>query len=86
MLKIINCINKNYKNKLKIFLDRRKLGKTIDTSIVSKIIKDIKKNKIKALIKYEKKFSKNTIIKLNINIFQFRKLEFMCLQICPQHY
>ena len=38
MLKIINCINKNYKNKLKIFLDRRKLGKTIDTSIVSKII------------------------------------------------
>ena len=35
----------------------------IDTSIVSKIIKDIKKNKLKALIKYEKKFSKNTKIK-----------------------
>ena len=63
MLKIINCKNKNYKNKLKLFLDRRRSGKIVDTSIVSKIIKDIKKNKLKALIKYEKKFSKNTKIK-----------------------
>ena len=63
MIKVINCKNKNYKNKLKIFLDRRRSGKIIDTSIVSKIIKDIKKNKIKALIKYEKKYSKNTKIR-----------------------
>ena len=63
MIKIINCKNKNYKNKLKFFLDRRRSGKIVDTSIVSKIIKDIKKNKLKALIKYEKKFSKNTKIK-----------------------
>ena len=59
MIKLINCKNKNYKNKLKLFLDRRRSGKIVDTSIVSKIIKDIKKNKLKALIKYEKKFSKN---------------------------
>jgi len=59
MINVINCNNKNYKNKLKIFLDKRRLGKIIDTSIVSKIIKDIKKNKVKDLIKYEKKFSKN---------------------------
>ncbi len=59
MIKIINCNNKNYKNKLKIFLEKRRSGKIVNTSIVSKIIKDIKKNKIKALIKYEKKFSKN---------------------------
>ena len=62
-IKVINCKNKNYINKLKIFLDRRRSGKIIDTSIVSKIIKDIKKNKFKALIKYEKKFSKNKKIK-----------------------
>ena len=63
MLKIINCKNKNYNNKLKLFLDRRRSGKIVDISMVSKIIKDIKKNKLKALIKYEKKFSKNTKIK-----------------------
>jgi len=63
MIKVINCKNKNYKNKLKIFLDKRRSGKIVDTSIVSKIIKDIKKNKLKALIKYEKKFSKNRKIK-----------------------
>ena len=62
-IKVINCKNKNYINKLKIFLDRRRSGKIIDTSIVSKIIKDIKKNKFKALIKYEKKFSNNKKIK-----------------------
>ena len=63
MIKVINCKNKNYKNKLKIFLEKRRSGKIVDTSMVSKIIKDIKKNKLKALIKYEKKFSKNTKIK-----------------------
>ena len=59
MIKVINCKNKNYKNKLKNFLEKRRSGNIVDTSIVSKIIKDIKKNKLKALIKYEKRFSKN---------------------------
>ncbi len=63
MIKEINCKNNNFKKKLKIFLEKRRSGKTINTSIVLKIIKDIKKNKLKALIKYEKKFSKNTKIK-----------------------
>ena len=63
MIKIINCKNKNFNKKLKFFLDKRRCGKVIDTSIVPKIIKDIKKNKLKALIKYEKKFSKNKKIK-----------------------
>ena len=63
MIKIINCKNKKYKDKLKLFLDRRRSGKIVDTSIVCKIINDIKKNKFKALIKYEKKFCKNTKIK-----------------------
>ena len=63
MIKEINCKNSNFKKKLKIFLEKRRSGKNINTSIVLKIIKDIKKNKLKALIKYEKKFSKNTKIK-----------------------
>ena len=49
MLKIINCKNENYKNKLKIFLDKRRSGKIVDTSIVYKIIKDIKKNKLRKI-------------------------------------
>ena len=63
MIKIINCKNKNYIKKLKFFLENRRSGKVIDTSIVPKIIKDIKKNKLKSLIKYEKKFSNNKKIK-----------------------
>jgi Histidinol dehydrogenase len=63
MIKVINCKNKNYKKKIIDFLDKRRSGKNIDTSIVYKILKDIKKNKLKAVLKYEKKFSKNTKIK-----------------------
>ena len=44
MIKVINCRSKNYKNKLKLFLDKRRSGKITDTSIVNKIIKDIKQN------------------------------------------
>jgi len=47
MIKVINCKNKNYKNKLKIFLEKRRSGKIVDTSMVSKIIKDIKKINLK---------------------------------------
>ena len=63
MLKIINCKSKNYKKKLINFLELRRLGKTIDTSIVPRILKDIKKNKLKAVLKYEKLYSKNNKIK-----------------------
>jgi len=63
MIKTINCNKKNYLTKLNNFLDRRRSGKGINTSIVSKIINDIKKNKTKALIKYEKKFTNNSEIR-----------------------
>ena len=53
----------NYKKKLVNFLEIRRLSKSIDTSVVPKILKDIKKNKLKAVIKYEKKFTKNTKIR-----------------------
>jgi len=59
MIKVINCKKKNYKRELVSFLDKRRSGKAVDTSIVPKILKDIKINGRKALLKYEKKFSKN---------------------------
>ena len=62
MIKVINCKKKNYKRELVSFLDKRRSGKAVDTSIVPKILKDIKINGRKALLKYEKKFSKNTEI------------------------
>ena len=65
MIKVISCKKKNYKSELLSFLDKRRSGKELDTSIVPKIIKDIRKNGKKALLKYEKKFSKNTEIVLS---------------------
>ena len=63
MIKILDCSSLNYLSKLKIILQKRRLGSKINTNIVSKIVKDVKKNKQKALLKYEKKFSNNTKIK-----------------------
>ncbi len=62
MIKILNCKNKNYIKNLTNFIEKRRSRKSINTKIVSKILKDIKKNKLKAIIKYEKRFSKNNKI------------------------
>ena len=62
MIKILNCKNKNYIKKLIDFLEKRRSRKSINTKIVSEILKDIKKNKLKAVLKYEKQFSKNNKI------------------------
>ena len=59
MIRILNCKNKNYKKKLVDFLEIRRSRKSLDSAIVSKILNDVKKNKVKAVIKYEKRFSKN---------------------------
>ena len=59
MLKIIKLNNERSLNILKIFLDKRKSIQKNQTSIVSKIIKNVKKNGDKAVIDYENKFSKN---------------------------
>ena len=63
MIKIINCTNKNYLKKLQVFLELRRSQKKNVSKKVSKIIKDIKKGGVKALLKYERKFSKNNNIK-----------------------
>ncbi len=65
MIKFLDTKNRNYKRNLINFLEIRRSGKNIDTSIVKKIIKDVKLNKTNAVLKYEKRFSKNTSIQIS---------------------
>ena len=65
MIKILDCKNSKYLSKLNLLLEKRRSGNKVNTDIVRKIIKDVKKNKQKALLKYEKKFSKNKEIKIS---------------------
>ncbi len=59
MIKILNCNNKKYKQKIINFLAKRRSDENYNVKKVSKIIKDIKINKLRALLKYEIRFSKN---------------------------
>ena len=63
MIKILKFKNQNSLKNLSIFLEKRRSEKKIDIKIIDKIINEVKKNKYKSLIKYEKKFSKNIEIK-----------------------
>ena len=65
MIKTIDCKSPNYLSKLKGILEKRRSGNNVNTDIAKKIVKDIKKNKLKALKKYEKKFSNNTQLKIS---------------------
>tara|TARA_B100001093_G_scaffold440381_1_gene440868 strand:- start:168 stop:1469 length:1302 start_codon:yes stop_codon:yes gene_type:complete len=58
ILKVIKFSNKNSLKKLKNFLDKRKYIQKNQTAIVSKIINNVKRNGDKAVLNYEKKFSK----------------------------
>ena len=60
----IDSKTSNYYKKLKKILDRRRKLDTANFTKVSRIIADIKKQKKKALIKYEIKYSKNAKITL----------------------
>ena len=63
MIRILDCKNSNYLSKLKLILSKRRYASKTYTDKIIKIVKDIKKNKNKALLKYEKKFSQNTKLK-----------------------
>ena len=60
----IDSKKKNFYKKIEIILNRRRKLDISNTKTVSKIINDIKKDKKKALLKYEIKFSKNYRITL----------------------
>ena len=62
MIKILDSKKNNFNSSLDNLLLKRKNKIKFNSNIVIKIIKDIKKNGDKALLKYEKKFGKNSII------------------------
>ena len=62
MIKILDCNNKNFDKSLDKLLSKRKDKIQLNSMSVTKIIKDVKKNGDKAILKYERKFNKNNII------------------------
>ena len=61
-MKILSSNSKNFDKILNSLLEKRKNKIQLSSVSVTKIIKDVKKNGDKALLKYEKKFNKNKII------------------------
>ena len=61
-MKILNSNSKNFDKLLDSLLYKRKKKIKLSSISVTKIIKDVKKNGDKALLKYERKFNKNSII------------------------
>ena len=62
-MKILNSTNKNFNNSLnKLLLQRKKKVQSSSISVTS-IVRDVKKNGDKALLKYEKRFNQNKKIK-----------------------
>ncbi len=61
-MKVLNSKNKSFDNRLEqILFDRKRKVQSSNVSVIN-IIKDVKKNGDKALIKYEKRFNKNSVI------------------------
>ena len=73
MIKILNTKSKNFERQLEYCLNLRRKYSEPTVRIVKKIVQDIRKNKDKSLIKYEKKF--NGLKKLNKNQLFFTKTE-----------
>ena len=61
-MKILDSNNRNFEKKLDKLLGLRKDKVRSKLLLVSNIIKDVRKNRDKAVLKYEKKFNNNTII------------------------
>ena len=76
MLKIFKFNKNNSLNKLEIFLNKRKFIQKSKLSIVKKIINNVKRNGDKAVLNYEKKFSK-VKTKSNKIFFSNKELNFI---------
>ena len=66
MIKILSSKKKNFIQELDKLISNRKNKVQSDSVLVKNIIKDVKKNGDKALLKYEKKFNKNFDRKLDL--------------------
>ena len=65
-MKILSSNNKNFDKKLDGLLSKRKKKLQSKNVSVTKIIKDVKRNGDKALLKYEKRFNKNNVFRRNV--------------------
>ena len=61
-MKILNSKSRNFDKLLENLLLQRKKKIQSDSVSVTNIIKDVKKNGDKALLKYEKRFNQNKVI------------------------
>ena len=64
-MKILDSKIKNFDTVLEKLLIKRKAKVQLSSVSVIKIIKDVKKNGDKAILKYEKRFNKNNVITPN---------------------
>ena len=69
-MKVLNNSKKNFDKLLDNLLMQRKRKVQSSSVSVTNIVKDVKKNGDKALLKYEKKFNKNSIIEPSSNQIQ----------------
>ncbi|WP_440635187.1 histidinol dehydrogenase [Candidatus Pelagibacter sp. HIMB1746] len=69
-MKVLDSSKKNFDKLLDSLLMQRKRKVQSSSVSVTNIIKDVKKNGDKALLKYEKKFNKNSVIKPSSNQIQ----------------
>ena len=83
ILKVIRFNNKNSSKKLKNFLDKRQYIQKNQTTVVSKIINNVRKNGDRAVLNYEKKFSKITT-KSNKILFTTSELNKISKKLDPK--
>ena len=70
MLRYLNGNQNNFQKKLELILNERKLVQKNKSNIIKPIIKNVKKNGDKAIIRYEKKFSTFRIKNDNLKFSQ----------------
>ncbi len=73
MIRVLNTKSKVFKKKFNFYLNIRRKYSDNKINVVKNIINDVKKNKDKSIIKYEKKF--NNLKYLNVNKLSFSKNE-----------
>ena len=71
-MKFLNANKKNFSKKLELILNSRRQNQQIETAVVKKILLDVKKNGDKAVLNYERRFSK---IKTRSKKIKFTKSE-----------
>ncbi len=80
MLNYYKSNNKNFPKKLKLILGRRRLTQISKVNIVRKILRNVKREGDKAIINYEKKFSKNKLVSNRI-IFSKKEVNKITLKL-----